>query len=174
MGDRHPAGGDGVRREPPQRLMTPTRDHNAWEFFFFHVSSDQSSMPLVWYVALGSAVGGASRFALSAFLQQRAATAFPIGTLVVNVTGSLALGFILRYTLDSQATSPEVRALLTAGFCGGYTTFSTFSYETIRLVQSGDYRRAGVYVALSVVLALAATFVGMIAAGELLAARRSA
>lgn len=130
-------------------------------------------MNLVWYVALGSAVGGASRFALSTFLQQRAATAFPVGTLVVNVTGSLILGFILRYALGSPAMSAETRALLTVGFCGGYTTFSTFSYETIKLLEDGDYRRAALYVVLSVVLALAATFVGMIAAGELLAARRS-
>ncbi len=131
-------------------------------------------MRLLWYVALGSAVGGASRVALSTFLHERANTPFPIGTLVVNITGSLVLGFILRYTLDSQAVSPEIRALLTAGFCGGYTTFSTFSYETVRLVEGGDYRRAGLYVALSVVLALAATFAGMVAASELLAARRSA
>lgn len=130
-------------------------------------------MNLVWYVALGSAVGGASRFALSTFLQQRATTAFPVGTLAVNVTGSLILGFILRYALGSPAISAEVRALLTAGFCGGYTTFSTFSYETIKLVEDGDYRRAALYVVSSVVLALAATFAGMVAAGELLAARRS-
>lgn len=130
-------------------------------------------MNLVWYVALGSAVGGASRFALSTFLQQRATTAFPVGTLVVNVTGSLILGFILRYALGSPAISAEMRALLTAGFCGGYTTFSTFSYETIKLVEDGDYRRASLYVVLSVVVSLAATFAGMIAAGELLAARRS-
>jgi len=129
---------------------------------------------LVWYVALGSAVGGASRFALSTFLQQRAATAFPIGTLVVNVTGSLLLGFILRYALGSPSISAETRALLTVGFCGGYTTFSTFSYETLKLVEDGDYRRAALYVTLSVVLALAATFIGMMAAGELLEARRSA
>ena len=131
-------------------------------------------MNLVWYVALGSAVGGASRFALSTFLQQRAATAFPIGTLVVNVTGSLLLGFILRYALGSPSISAETRALLTVGFCGGYTTFSTFSYETLKLVEDGDYRRAALYVTLSVVLALAATFIGMMAAGELLEARRSA
>lgn len=131
-------------------------------------------MNLVWYVALGSAVGGASRFALSTFLQQRAATAFPIGTLVVNVTGSLLLGFILRYALGSPSISAETRALLTVGFCGGYTTFSTFSYETLKLVEDGDYRRAALYAALSVVLALAATFIGMMAAGELLEARRSA
>ena len=128
-------------------------------------------MNLIWYVALGSAVGGASRFALSSFIQQRAGT-FPVGTLIVNITGSLALGFLLRYALGSTSVSAETRALLTTGFCGGYTTFSTFSYETMQLVEDGDYRRAGTYVVLSVVLSLVATFLGMLAAGELLAMRR--
>ena len=127
-------------------------------------------MKLLSYVALGSAVGGASRFALSNFIQQRAGV-FPVGTLVVNITGSLALGFLMRYALGSTSVSPETRALLTTGFCGGYTTFSTFSYETIALIQDGDYRRAGTYVVASVVLSLAATFLGIIAANELLAAR---
>jgi CrcB protein len=127
-------------------------------------------MNLLMYVAIGSAVGGASRFALSTFLQQRAGT-FPVGTLVVNITGSLALGFLLRYSLGSTSVSAETRALLTTGFCGGYTTFSTFSYETIKLIEDGDYRRAAVYVAASVVLSLVATFLGIIAANELLAAR---
>ena len=127
-------------------------------------------MNLLMYVAIGSAVGGASRFALSTFLQQRAGT-FPVGTLVVNITGSLALGFLLRYSLGSTSVSAETRALLTTGFCGGYTTFSTFSYETIKLIEDGDYRRAAVYVAVSVVLSLVGTFLGIIAANELLAAR---
>lgn len=129
-------------------------------------------MGLVYYVAIGSAVGGASRFALTAFFQQRVSTAFPIGTLIVNVTGSLLLGFLLRYALGSPSVSTEARALLTTGFCGGYTTFSTFSYETLTLIEDGDYRRAGLYMALSLALTLAGTFLGVIAAGELLAARR--
>ena len=127
-------------------------------------------MNLIWYVALGSAVGGASRFALSNFIQQRAGV-FPVGTLVVNVTGSLALGFLMRYALGSTSVSPETRALLTTGFCGGYTTFSAFSYETIALIQNGDYRRAGTYVVASVVLSIAATFLGIFGANEVLAAR---
>jgi CrcB protein len=130
-------------------------------------------MNLLWYVALGSAVGGAARFALSTFIQQRASSAFPVGTLIVNITGSLVLGFVLRYALGSPSVSAEVRALLTTGFCGGYTTFSTFSYETIALIEDGDYRRAAVYIALSVAVSLTATFLGMAAAGQLLAARRS-
>lgn len=127
-------------------------------------------MNLIWYVAIGSAVGGASRFALSSFIQQRAGV-FPVGTLVVNITGSLVLGFLMRYALGSTSVSAETRALLTTGFCGGYTTFSTFGYETIALIQDGDYRRAATYVVASVVLSMVATFLGVLVAGELLAAR---
>jgi fluoride exporter len=130
-------------------------------------------MNLLWYVALGSAVGGASRFALSTFVQQRASSAFPFGTLIVNITGSLILGFVLRYALASPSVSAEMRALLTTGFCGGYTTFSTFSYESIALIEDGDYRRAAIYIVLSVVVSLIATFLGIAAAGQLLAARRT-
>jgi len=127
-------------------------------------------MNLVWYVAVGSAVGGASRFALSSFIQQRAGT-FPVGTLIVNITGSLILGFLMRYALGSTSVSAETRALLTTGFCGGYTTFSTFSYETIKLIEDGDYGQASGYVIASVVLSLVAMFVGIALAGQLVARR---
>ena len=126
----------------------------------------------LWYVALGSAVGGVSRYLLSAIVQARVATTFPLGTLIVNVSGSLLLGFVMRYALGTGSVSPELRALLTTGFCGGYTTFSTFSYETASLLERGDYRRASVYVAGSVALSLIAMLLGFAAARELLAARR--
>jgi len=124
-------------------------------------------MKLLWYVAIGSAVGGAARFVLGSAIQQRAPGAFPIGTFVVNLSGALLLGFLMRYALASPSVSTEMRALLTTGFCGGYTTFSTFSFETLTLIEAGDYRRATLYVTLSVVLALAGTFVGVYAASEL-------
>jgi len=127
-------------------------------------------MNLVWYIALGSAVGGASRFALSSFIQQRAGT-FPVGTLIVNITGSLMLGFLMRYALGSTSVSAETRALLTTGFCGGYTTFSTFSYETITLIEQGDWRRASLYVGLSVFASLVGAFAGVALARELVALR---
>lgn len=129
---------------------------------------------LVGVVALGGAAGSVARFLLGSLLQQRAGGSFPVGTLLVNITGSLALGFLLEYALATPAISREVRALLTTGFCGGYTTFSTFSYETAKLLEDGDYRRAALYVVLSVVVSLLGTFLGFWAARELLAWRRSA
>lgn len=128
-------------------------------------------MKLFWAIAAGAAVGGVSRYYLASSLQQRFGAGFPWGTLVVNVTGSLLLGFLIRYALATPAISVEVRALLTTGFCGGYTTFSTFSFETAALLEEGQYERAGAYVLGSVVLSLLATICGFILARELLAWR---
>jgi CrcB protein len=126
-----------------------------------------------WYVALGSAVGGVARFALSVLVQQRVGPSFPVGTLVVNISGSFVLGLILRYALGTQAITPEVRALLTTGFCGGYTTFSTFTYDTMLLLEDGQTSRAGLYVLLSVGLSLAGAWLGILGARALLAMRAS-
>lgn len=104
-------------------------------------------------------------------IQHRVGSTFPWGTLAVNVSGSLLLGFIIRYALATPMVSVEMRALLTTGFCGGYTTFSTYSYETATLLEDGQYSRAGVYALSSMVLALAATIGGFALARELIAFR---
>ncbi len=129
------------------------------------------SLTLIWCVGLGSALGGMSRFVLFVFIQQKADTTFPVGTLLINITGSMILGFVLQYATGSATMSPEVRAFFTTGFCGGYTTFSTFSFETARLIQDGDYGRASLYVILSVAVSLAGMFAGFGAARELLDVR---
>lgn len=124
-----------------------------------------------WYVAIGSAVGGVTRFALASVVQRRVGPNFPVGTLVVNITGSFLLGLLLRYALVTDAISPEVRALLTTGFCGGYTTFSTFTYDTLILMEEGGHTRAGLYVVLSVVLSLLGAWLGITAASGLVTMR---
>jgi CrcB protein len=129
---------------------------------------------IYWYVALGAGIGGVARYAFTAFFQQRAGPGFPVATLLINISGSLLLGFLMRYALASGSLSPEFRALLTTGFCGGYTTFSTFSYETVLLFEDGEYRRAALYVLLSVALALVGTIAGMKGADQLLALRGTA
>jgi CrcB protein len=117
-------------------------------------------LSLMLYVGLGGAVGSMSRYALTYMIQSRSLSPFPMATLLINVMGSLLLGFIMRYATDSASLSAEVRLLLTTGFCGGFTTFSTFSYETARLYEDGDYRRAALYAALSVALSLTGMFAG--------------
>ncbi|MFI5242745.1 MAG: fluoride efflux transporter CrcB [Gemmatimonadales bacterium] len=129
-------------------------------------------MKLFWAVAVGAAAGGVSRFYLATAIQQRLGASFPWGTLAINLTGSLLLGFIIRYALATPAVSIEMRALLTTGFCGGYTTFSTYSYETAVLLEEGQFGRAAAYSLGSVVLALIGTFAGFVLARELLAFRQ--
>ena len=126
---------------------------------------------MVWYIAVGSAIGGVSRYLVGGLTQRLMGGTFPVGTLLINVTGSFLLGLILRYGVETATLPPEVRAFLTIGFCGGYTTFSTFSYETVALAEDGQWTRAARYVALSVGLSLVATFLGFATARELMAMR---
>jgi fluoride exporter len=126
---------------------------------------------MLWYIAVGSAIGGVSRFLVGGLMQRATAGTFPLGTLIVNLTGSFLLGAILRYAVDTPTLTPELRAFLTIGFCGGYTTFSTFSYETAAMLEDGEWTRAGMYVALSLFLSLAATFLGFAASRELILVR---
>lgn len=128
-------------------------------------------MRTFWAVAIGAALGGVARYYLASAIQQRVGPTFPWGTLVINVSGSLLLGVLMRYALVTPSVSAELRAFLTTGFCGGYTTFSTYSYETATLLEDGQYGRAGTYALASVVLALVATFAGFVLARELIALR---
>jgi CrcB protein len=127
---------------------------------------------MIWYVAFGSAVGGVARYLLGGWVQERAGTTFPIQTLLINITGSFLLGLLQHYALETTAISPEVRTMLTIGFCGGYTTFSTFSFETVRMLEDGDWRRAALYITLSVTLTVAAAVLGIVAARELVALKQ--
>jgi CrcB protein len=116
------------------------------------------------YVAVGAAIGGAMRYLATVYVQGRAGPGFPVATMLINITGSLLLGFLVAYLAETTAVRPELGLLLTSGVCGGYTTFSTFSYETFALMRDGEYQRAGLYIVLSVGLSLAAMFAGFAAA----------
>jgi CrcB protein len=98
------------------------------------------------HIALGGLLGTLARYGLQGWIQTRAgADTFPVGTLSINVLGSLLLGFLVRYATGSAIVTPEVRASLTIGFCGAFTTMSTFSYETMTLLADGQYWRTGLY-----------------------------
>jgi CrcB protein len=118
-------------------------------------------MAMLAFIALGSALGGVARFMIGTFIEARFGAAFPVGTLLVNISGAVLLGFILTCALAAPGLSPEMRGLLTTGFCGGYTTFSTFTYETLALLERGDVARAAAYVLLSVTIALAGVWLGV-------------
>jgi fluoride exporter len=126
---------------------------------------------MLWYIAAGSAIGGMSRYVLGGLIQRLLDTTFPAGTLLINVTGSLLLGAILRYGVETPTLTPELRGFLTIGICGGYTTFSTFSYETVALLEDGEWGRAALYVGLSIGLSILATFLGFALAREVVVLR---
>ena len=123
-------------------------------------------------VALGSAIGGVARLLLGAAVQQRFGPGFPAGTLLINITGSLLLGFLMRFALATPAISPEMRGFLTTGLCGGYTTFSTFTFETMALINDGEVGLASAYVAASVALSLVGVYLGAWVAGGLITLRQ--
>jgi CrcB protein len=110
-------------------------------------------------IFVGAGLGGVGRYAVSAWVQSLGGAAFPWGTLLINVTGSLLLTFVYGL-LDGTSAAPEWRAFLGIGILGGYTTFSTFSYETVRLLQDGGWEGAALYILGSVVLSLGAAVLG--------------
>lgn len=116
------------------------------------------------YVALGAAIGGVARYLATVYIQGRAGPGFPMATFLINISGSMLLGFLSGYIAETRFVGPQVGLLLTTGLCGGYTTFSTFTYETFGLLRNGEYQRAGLYVTLSFALALAGTLGGFSAA----------
>lgn len=122
------------------------------------------------YIAIGGAFGAVARYGVGGWVQNRAGFAFPWGTLVVNVVGSLLIGFGMRY-LEAVRVTAEMRAALMVGVLGAFTTFSTFSYETFGLIEKGAWSRAGIYAVGSLLLGLAAVWAGLVTAGLLLHAR---
>lgn len=127
-------------------------------------------MKLLAFVALGGAVGAVARYGASGWVHGFAGSGFPWGTLAVNVAGAFLLGFTLR-VLQSSITPPEIRGFLTVGLLGAFTTFSTFTYEAVALMQDGEWARASLYLGGSVVVGVAAVIAGIGLAAVLLQAR---
>jgi fluoride exporter len=112
------------------------------------------------WICLGGALGTGARYLLSGGVLKLLGSSFPYGTLAVNLLGSFLLGGLMHVGLTSDAISPTLRIALATGALGGFTTYSTFSYETMRLLQEGAWLPAALNVALTVTLCLAACFVG--------------
>ncbi|HXG26091.1 MAG TPA: fluoride efflux transporter CrcB [Candidatus Binatia bacterium] len=117
-------------------------------------------MPLV-LIAAGGAAGAVSRYLVDAFVSDRFGGAFPLGTLLVNLTGSFALGLLFALTIDRAVLPAETRAPLMIGFLGAYTTFSTLMLESWRLVEDGALVLAVANLAGSMLLGVAAVVAGL-------------
>lgn len=115
---------------------------------------------VVWLVGIGSFLGGISRYYSQQIITRFFPSAFPYGTLVVNMAGCFLIGLIYGLSGRGNLVSPEWRLFLATGFCGGFTTFSTFSYESVNLIQDREFVFLSLYVALSVAVGFAATYLG--------------
>ncbi len=119
------------------------------------------------YVFIGGGIGAAARYWLQDIVYRYMSSGFPYGTLAVNVLGSFAIGFLMSLFEGRFAVSPSMRIFLTIGILGGFTTFSSFSFETIALLRDGSYGLGILNVLFSVITCLVATWIG-IAMGKLL------
>jgi len=118
-------------------------------------------LPFV-YVGLGSMLGGVSRYGMTLITQNYAAFGFPFGTLISNIAGCLIIGFIVGIGAATQVLSTEMRLLLATGFCGGFTTMSSFVYELGQFVQDKEYFYASSYIIATLAGAGVAFVIGLV------------
>ena len=123
-------------------------------------------MEYLW-IGLGGFLGANARYALGVWIASRVGSAFPWGTLVINVMGSLAIGIILVLLTERFVADPAWRLFLVVGFLGGYTTFSSYTFEALALMEAGEWLSAAWYVLGSNGLGLATAYLGMVLARSL-------
>lgn len=121
----------------------------------------------IFYIGLFGGIGCVARFLVSNFSYQLFGRSLPYGTLTVNAVGSFLLALLMTFGLRSTLLPPDLRVGLTVGFMGGFTTFSTFSYETLRLLEDGSYWHAGANILLNIVLCLLFALAGVAAARQI-------
>ena len=112
-------------------------------------------------VALGGGLGAVLRFVVASAIQSPVWPGYPWGIFIVNITGGLAMGLIVELAALKISMTPEMRAFLTTGILGGYTTFSTYSLDSVLLIQRGAYASAAFYIVGSALLSILAVFAGM-------------
>jgi fluoride exporter len=113
-------------------------------------------------VGTGGFLGSISRFLASRFIQENLPVAFPLGTFLVNITGCFLIGLIYGFSERSTLITTGWKMFLAVGFCGGFTTFSTFANENLALLRDGEFFYFLLYTGLSIFLGITATFLGVI------------
>ena len=116
---------------------------------------------LILAIALGGALGAVARYLVISSLSSLFNVVFPIGTLAVNIFGSLAMGFLVELMMHKISVPMEIRALIIVGFLGSFTTFSTFAMDVAGLAGHGFYHQAGLYIMASVILSSGALLIGL-------------
>ncbi len=111
-------------------------------------------------IALGAVVGASARYFLSTYIGRHFSTVFPYGTLLINITGSLILGFFLVYASERVLVDPRWRLLVAVGFCGSYTTFSSYAFESFALMEQGQWLLMSLNILSSNALCLAGVLAG--------------
>jgi len=114
------------------------------------------------FLAIAGALGTLCRYGLGGLAQRIVGTDFPWGTLFINILGCLIIGFVMQVALNSNVIPAASRIMVTIGFLGAFTTFSTFSYETVKFLEDGAWVSATLNIASNVGLGLIATFLGML------------
>ena len=119
-------------------------------------------MKILMIIGAGGFLGSVARYLTSKYIQDNLVLTFPIGTLVVNIVGCFILGIIYGFMERGELFSQEMRVFLTIGFCGGFTTFSTFAFENASLLRDGNFIQSALYIALSVFAGIVALYIGNI------------
>ena len=120
-------------------------------------------------IFFGGGLGSVTRFSLGKFINTQHNNAFPYGTFIVNIAACFILGCIVGLADHKQILSPQTKLFWAVGFCGGFSTFSTFSSESLTLFQQGNLNTMFLYIALSVITCLFATYIGMVIVQKIIA-----
>jgi len=126
-----------------------------------HAAAESEQTVRIILLMLLGAAGTLARYGLDGWIQNRLGAAFPAGTLTINVLGCFLLGVIGQYSLTHLSVPPEWRIGMTTGMMGAFTTFSTFGWESVRMVQTGEWAKAALYIGASLLVGLVAMILGM-------------
>jgi fluoride exporter len=141
--------------------MTPGCRAAPGVFCWRRAHAEEGERVKIFLIALFGALGTLARYGLQGVVQIRMGSTFPYGTLLINLSGCFLLGLIGQFTLNRIVISPDWRIAIAVGFFGGYTTFSSFGWETAKMLEEGEWLRASTYVGASVIAGLLLSVAGI-------------